>query len=664
MPPRERRADPRGLQQLERRWKKHRRRNPLEPDEVIAWDGEGWGHPSHVYGLLANSLGLHLEGEGDPRTWRSLRTRNILDVVWRTGVTHPDAYQVTYGGNYDWNHWLGDSNKDTATALHNGNPVNLAGFEVVYNGVWFEVRRAGYWVTVWDIWKFWGCGFAQAVEENLPDFHGLAKIREFKALRSGFDELIQTGRYQEIREYNDLELEAMVQLTLKMFADLEAARIRRPRALTGAGALAGSLIVQHQVTQHIEKPPDDVYEAVVRANFGGRIEAWRYGTGELWVHDLKSAYPYNMRFLPSLTGGVWHHVTELDETWEGRFSVWHVRWEYTYDSRMKTPTDRAYPFPFRDKGGQVLFPAAGEGWYWWPEVITAKNLGFEFEVVEGYVFEPLNPILPWRWLDIRFEQRRRLTAAGLLGAARLIKYGMNAAWGKTSQARGYTAEKPPAHHSLAWAGWVTSFTRAQIFEAASQDWDSVVYMMTDSVASTQPLVLNEGSGLGEWEIEHYDKAMVLQAGVAFLWKGDKRVDKFRGFDQGSIDPIGVERAWRANAKNKERAPLLVPSSRPVTLGSALVSDDWFEKWNTWQEHWRELDLYGGDGKRWAPTWFEQKPWKRMEPLRPWGFLTLEDGIQSAPFEPRWADIDSKSKARVDGVLLDIVEEEEVAGMLQ
>lgn len=655
-------TEPRGLRKLEQRWRKNRKKNPLEPDQVIAWDGEGWGHPSHVYGLLASSQGVKLV---TPDLTKSLRTRQILDVVWRTGVSYPEAYQVTYGGTYDWNHWLGDIDQRTAEAIHAGNPVALAGFEVVFNGIWFEIRRSGYWVTVWDIWKFWGCGFAQAVEENLPDFHGLATIREFKGLREKFDELVAKGELDSIIRYNDLELEAMVQLTLKMFQDLETARIRRPRALTGAGALAGSLIVQHQVTQHIEKPPDEVYEAVVRANFGGRIEAWRYGVGELWVNDLKSAYPYNMRFLPSLTGGTWRWEDDLSEAWEDRFSVWHVKWEYTYGSQMKTPTDRGYPFPFRDKGGSVSFPPAGEGWYWWPEVVTAKNLGFEFEVVGGWVFEPLVPQLkPWGFLDIRFEQRRRLTAAGLKGAARLIKYAMNAAWGKTSQARGYTADRPPAHHSLAWAGWVTSYTRAQILQAASQDWDSVVYMMTDSVATTHPLKLNEGDGLGEWEIAHYDKAMVLQAGVCFLWEGEKRVDKFRGFDKDSISPEAVERAWRANAKNKERAPLLVPSSRPVTLGSALASDDWFLKWNTWQQHWRELDLYGGDGKRWAPTWATQKPWRRLEPLRPWGFLTLEDEIESAPFEPRWADSDPRNRTLVDGVLRDVLEEEEVAGMLR
>jgi hypothetical protein len=141
------------------------------------------------------------------------------------------------------------------------------------------------------------------------------------------------------------------------------------------------------------------------------------------------------------------------------------------------------------------------------------------------------------------------------------------------------------------------------------------------------------------------------------------VDKFRGFDKNSIDPTGIDRAWRANARSHERAPLLVPSSRPVTLGSALTNEDWFAKWNTWQEHWRELDIYGGDGKRWAPTWWNQHPWDTLEPLRPFGLLTLEDQEESAPFQPRWAETDPRSRVLIDGVLLDTVDDETVSGML-
>lgn len=637
-----------------------------ENETVIAWDGEGWGKPKHVYGLLANSVGDLLISDN---LNHSLHTLDILDLLWRTGVANPDAYMVTYGGTYDWNHWISDINKPTAIALHEKFPIRLKPFEVSFNGMWFEVSKNGFKVTIWDVWRFWGCPFAQAVKETWPDFHGLRKIEEFKAYRNEFQKLVDNGRLDEIIEYNNLELEALVGLVLRMFKHFEEAKIRRPSALTGAGAVAGSLLIQHQVAKYNDKLPDGVYQAALRANFGGRIEAWKYGVSppgsKFYSHDIRSAYPFALRFLPALTGGKWEHCDKdkIEDDWNQRFSLWHIEWDY-YNSKNKKPTDRGFPFAFRDKGGSVLFPTTGRGWHWWPEVITARNMGFDFKITEGYIFTPLIPTLPFAWMDTRYEQRRRLKRDGFEGASRLLKYGINATWGKTAQARGYTEDHPPRHHNIAWAGWVTSHCRATIFDGAMQDPDSVVYMMTDSLGTTKRLNLPEGDALGQWEIKEYPYAMVLQAGVSFLWDDSgKRVDKFRGFDKDSIDPKYILRKWRDNIEDNERHPLLVPASRPVTLGSALSSDDWFEKWNTWQDHSRELDLYGGDGKRWAPNWRKQKPWLRFEELKPWGFLTLEDEIESAPFEPKWEGMESKDRHTIEGVLRDIVDDEIQAGAL-
>jgi hypothetical protein len=651
------------LKALEQRWTKNRRKKAMLSNEVIAWDGEGWGKPRHVYGLLANSLGSLLLTDN---THRSLRTLPILDLIWRTGVAHQEAYQVTYGGTYDWNHWLNDIDMRTAQAIHNKNPVSLGDFQVVYNGVWFEVRKSGYWITIWDVWRLWNCGFAQAVKETWPDFHGLRKIEEFKQYRDRFQELVDAGRMDEIIEYNNLELEALVGILQRAFKYFEDARIRRPSALTGSGATAGSLIVQHQVTQYVEPPPDEVKPAVLGANFGGRIEAWKYGVGPIVSHDIRSAYPTALRYVPNLRGGkwTWYDGDYLADDWDQRFSVWKIRWGYAYTDGMDTPTHRGYPFAFRDHGGSVLFPPSGKGWQWWPEVITARSLGFEFEIIGGWVFEPVNSKLPFSWMDTRYEQRRLLKVAGNEGASRLLKNGINATWGKTAQARGFTELNPPQHHSLAWAGWVTSHCRATIFEAASQDWDSVIYMMTDSVASTRRFDLPEGDALGEWEIKEYDKGMVLQAGVAFLWdESGKRIDKFRGFDKDSINPDAIIQAWKDNQIAKERKTLQVPSSRPVTLGSALVNEEWFEKWNTWQEHLRELDIYGGDGKRWAPNWLLDTPWQGFEDLQPWGMMVLDAEMESAPFEPKWEETSSHDRVLIEGVLRDTVDDETVVGAL-
>jgi hypothetical protein len=138
--------------------------------------------------------------------------------------------------------------------------------------------------------------------------------------------------------------------------------------------------------------------------------------------------------------------------------------------------------------------------------------------------------------------------------------------------------------------------------------------------------------------------MVVQAGVGSLWKdGERIIDKYRGFDRGSIDPNKIIEQWKLNAESKKRDPITTWSPRPVTLGTALASDEWFLLWNSWQDTKRDLDVYGGDGKRTLQREvYKIKPWAELIDLEPFGTLGLRElrqleMEQSAPYEPRWAD---------------------------
>jgi hypothetical protein len=616
--------------------------------EIIAWDGEGMGHEDHKYVLLANSQGLKLRASDDGATWGGgplgkLDTEAILDLVWRTGVANPGAIQVMYGATYDWNNWLWRADRPTAEWLHQGRPVKLGSYTAKFNGLWFEVSRNRRTVMVWDVWKFWAQGFAAALEDAFPDFHGLPTIRKFKDLRGGFTQEMMP----EVERYNDLELEGLVLLVRRLFQDLADAKIRRPGYLTGAGAIAGSILGQLGVSEHNAQPPPHVMDALLRAFSAGRIEALKIGThdGPFWVHDLRSAYPHAMATLPSFKDGEWEwrEGPDVAEDWDDRMSVWHLEWDYSR-GQSAPPTRRFYPFFFREAGGMVHYPIAGEGWYMWPEVVTAHALGWEFKVHGGWVHRAGSEELPMRKLPGLFRHRQWLKDNGFPGAQRVLKYGLAAVYGKTCQARGSTPDKPPRFQNFGWAAWTTSHCRASVLEVMSQDPEAVVFVMTDSVAATRRLDVKEGHDLGEWEVEQYDRAMVVQAGVGSLWKGGERTtDKYRGFDRGAIDPDKIVEQWKANARTGARTAIETWSPRPVTLGTALTSDEWFALWNTWQDTKRDLDLYGGDGKRTLQRDIHDiRPWLRLVDLEPFGYLPLKElrqleMSQSAPYEPRWAD---------------------------
>lgn len=660
----------------------------MENLQVVAWDGEGFDEGGrHRYALLACAYG---DADGgithvpDLRRREGLRCAEMLDLVSRMGAAKPEALHVMYGAGYDWDHWVRELDLASARALAAGHPVVVGGFTVRSNGVWFEVGRGRRTTQVWDLWKFWGQGFEPALRDTFPDFHGLGVIKEFKELRGRFD----WSMMDEVARYNRLELEGLVLLTRQLFADLAEAGIPAPAFLTGAGALAGALFRKYNFKRHRGDPHFGhpvVEDAVLRSFSAGRIDPWQIGhraewwregkrQPTVWQHDLVSAYPTAMCELPSMAEGRWRwHDGAPEGTWDERMSTWLVRWSYVPGMDPRTPhavppTRRYYPFFYRTRQGNILYPPAGAGWQMWPEVVTARALGWQFDVVGGWIWEPAEPdVRPLAWVPMIFALRAKLKADGRTGAQRVLKYGLNSLYGKMCQSRGATYDRPPANQNLAMAAWVTSHCRAKIMEAAHQAPDQVLYQMTDSVVSTLQLDVPVGNGLGAWEVEELSRAVVAQAGVGSTWdmRGRER-RKYRGFDPEVITSDAILSAWMTNHGLGWNHPLTCSSRRPVTLAQAVLTEDWFEQFGNWVDTPRELHLYGGDGKRVARSWESLRPWLELCPLDPAPAFTADDGVPmsldeiedyctqagvgylSSPYEPRYSERDPWSLPEVAG----------------
>lgn len=681
---------PRSERQRTYRRERRRRRRPDLEIEIIAWDGEGFDEDGrHRYALLACNVGTE---EGPILTGPELRDRDgipsmkLLDLVWRMAIARPQALHVMYGAGYDWDHWIRDVTYDTGKALRAGHPVQLGPWTVRSNGLWFEIAQGHgkqYRRTiVWDMWKFWGTGFEPALKATFPDFYGLDIIKKFKETRGRFS----WDMIDEVAHYNRLELEGLIMLTRQFFDDLGVAGVPAPSFLTGAGALAGALdrkfgIPKHVGDQHFTDAK--VEDAVLRGFSAGRIDAWQIGMvrpfpnkeARVFQNDRISAYPTAMLDLPSMAEGewVWREGPDVPFDYEHRMAVYLVRWDYV---SKPGPTDRYYPFFYRTRHGNVLYPPAGVGWQWWPEVVTARDLGWEFQVIGGWewvVAERLREFRPYAWVPMVFAQRQALKAAGKEGPQRVLKYGLNALYGKMCQSRGAVYHKPPANQNYAWAGWVTSNCRAQIMYAAHQAPHSVLYEMTDSVVSTEPLDIPVGSGLGFWEVEERTGALIAQAGVGSTWcaRCKEHPDggehpKYRGFDHDSVTAQAILDMWEFNKFAGWQHPVSCQVRRPITLAEAVLSEERWTEFGNWEDSNRDLDIYGGAGKRLAIGWEDWEPWLRTYPLTPAAAFThaggapltlpelehycLTTGLDplSAPYEPSWSETDPWSLPEVMG----------------
>ena len=454
---------------------------------VVAWDGEGAnitrpdGSIRQVYVLLANSKGQHIL---DPL---GLSTTACLDFLC-DNASEGDI-NVIFGGSYDANMMFADLPRSAVQRLWTAGQCTYRDFYIRYT--WRKcliVKRRGRgggkgpkgpkWsgsVTLWDVLGFFQSTFVRTVESWLPEVD-LTWLSTMKAGRGTFS----LEGIDEIIRYCHYECDLLVQVCRALFDSFDTAGIRLTR-FDGAGAVAAALLREHKVDRHQGTRSEAVASAAQYAYAGGRIEAPKIGNlvyGEVWQYDINSAYPSFIRDLPCLEHGEWVYQKGWAPTMGP--SVVHVEWDL--------PEGRPfYPFFYRLKGGSILYPRVGEGWYWDSELRAALEFDTEgVSVLECYEWKQVCDEEPFRWVDEVYDQRLRFKQQGNT-AEYPLKLGMNSLYGKMAQQTGWARTgKPPRYHCLPWAGMVTSQTRASLYRLAMQNPEAIVAFCTDAIISTVP----------------------------------------------------------------------------------------------------------------------------------------------------------------------------------
>jgi hypothetical protein len=600
----------------------------------VAWDGEGTTdegdrrtpRKTH-YVYLANSAGRDIH---DPRG-EGLSTRECLsflcDEAARIG---DDATHVCFGLSYDANEFLRDvPRRDIRRIWKGGRTRILNRFTVTYRArksFWVRDGRTGSSLTLWDPFGFYQSSFVQAVVDNLgPDDPRLPLIRDGKARRAEF----RVADLPFIRNYTAAELSALVDLCGRLREAFRGANLKLKR-WDGAGAAAAALLEREAVKSHMAACPSPVHEAALYAYAGGRIETTRYGFWDSTIYhkDIRSAYPRALVECPSLRHGRWKRTRKGPDT---PFALAKVRWNF---GRLGDKWS-VLPFPFRSSSHAIYFPRAGTTWVWRPELDAAlrhPDLARRVEILDGWSFHEDNPEdRPFRWVPGVYAERERLKRLPPPHDApqKALKLGMNSTYGKTVQRVGGRSAKdgkpaqPPPYHQIEWGGYVTSQTRARLFDAAVAAGGSLVTLATDGVYATREIPgLDERDALGAWEATVHERMLIAQSGV--YWYVDARArndgcdecggpvtagplgsvscddttcgfstltSHFRGFDPECLNPDVILAAWR-----KKETVVPAYSSRFVTMGRACLSDETFGKWLTWVEEPREL-IVCATGKR-------------------------------------------------------------------
>lgn len=578
--------------------------------EFIGLDGEGGDYNGkHVYQLLAASDGSSIYNE------RGLTSQQNFDFLLELGRKNKNAVFVIFAGSYDANMWLRDLTMEQCQQVRDADGkawVWIGDYAVRYvQRKQFAIKHRSHGkaersVVIWDIHGFFQGSFISVLKAWLPDYQKLDLIVQGKKARTNFI----GSDHDFMIEYNAAELEALV-LIMQKFRDglLEMGLVLS--RWDGAGAVAMAMYRANDVKDYYADLPDNVQIAAQHAYFGGRIEIGKVGTqkGKIYHYDINSAYPSVQVDLPALAGGQWSR-RDLDNINADilsdklqKLTVCLVKWSGLTGSAF-------CPFPYRSQAQRkVLFPTGGLNWLWLPEVQAGLKWAehyphWQIEILDCYEFYPAIDHKPFGWIAPYYNERQEIVAESKRtgipnGKEKIIKLGLNSLYGKCAQRVGYNAEtgRKPPYHNLAYAGYITSATRAKLFDAAMQSPDSIIAMATDGIYSTKKLELHcpKEKVLGAWEYQTHDEMSLVQAGFYFYRNGDKWVSFSRGFDKmreqsDIIDSLNkIKLAWK-----KYKGEIYLPCTRFITLKSALISEVWFARWCTW---YKTVNDEGIEGRR-------------------------------------------------------------------
>jgi hypothetical protein len=366
----------------------------------------------------------------------------------------------------------------------------------------------------------------------------------------------------------------------------------------GPGALARFALRQHKIENNMAICPPDVWLAARYAYSGGRFEQFLagYHPGEVWNADINSAYPYAISLLPDLATAKWKRLAHKDIVRRNieptQFAIYHIRYH-------SPATKRPMPLFRRDSDGSIRWPNRVEGWYWAPEAANVADDPYA-EFLECWVCVD-DGTRPFHWVNLLYQQRLRLKEKGD-PTELAIKLMLNSIYGQLAMRAGWkiyrkqTGGRPP-YHQLEWAGFITSYCKAKVYQVAKWAYErkSLVSIDTDGIYATVDLSgvipgSEQSNKLGDWKIEQYKGIVAWQSG--FYWlrnaKGWMKA-KSRGVPKGTMP---IEAAWEAL---RDLTP--ITRMRKTFVGYGLALRGQFDDWRTWRVKPFKVEFAGDGGKR-------------------------------------------------------------------
>lgn len=500
--------------------------------EFVAWDGlavrmEPDSEP--VYTILGNSDGAILLRP-------DIGTKDSIEFLLNN--TRPDTYNVGYYFDLDVNFILRDLPQHHLAVLTHLKHVTWNGYYIEHiPRKKFEIRHeeTGRSIRIDDAFDYFLCRFGDAcIRWNIgseADWERLDSGEDSRA-RFTFEEIDSALEYWELK----IGLTADLMESVKEAVHGCGFNIHR---WYGPSAISSYLLTQNKVSRARAATPPDILGPALIAYSGGWFDRYKVGyhDGPVYKADINSAFAAAMARVPNLANGEWHYVSNPDPSLsrEVRFGLFHIRLGFSNRAEaFNSLVNRAgipQPLFLRDKSGATVHPPIVDGWYWNPEAATVAGHP-DVEFVGAWIFQD-DGSYPLAFIRDVFRSRQQVKGQPV---EKLIKWALAAIWGRAAQHAGWNrrTNQPPPGFQIEWAGWATSYIRAEVFKVAANVGrrGGLISIDADGIISNIPFPksLQSGSGLGDWRFSTHSGILYVGNGIYWLRDNDGNWEepKFRG----------------------------------------------------------------------------------------------------------------------------------------
>ncbi|MEM3845658.1 MAG: DNA polymerase [Candidatus Parvarchaeota archaeon] len=278
---------------------------------------------------------------------------------------------------------------------------------------------------------------------------------------------------------------------------------------------------------------------------GGRVEVFKLYGRNLYYYDFNSLYPYVMQ----------KYEYPLLKADNFEYSEDYSKLGYYY-CKIKSPSNLTIPIlPYTRQDGRLIFPL-GEwrGYYYTPELLKAKEMGYSISVIKGIKFLEIKPIFK-DFVDYYYKIKKNS-----VGSKRAVaKLFLNSLYGKFGQHREITdysvvnvssLKEGELHKYFSGdyalksqkkyivngfmhtevAGLITSYARLELYNLMLKaGLDNIYYCDTDSIITNKEMPV--GDNLGEVKQEYYVNEYIgLSSKLYAIREGDKVVIKAKGYN--------------------------------------------------------------------------------------------------------------------------------------